>query len=178
MATTSEKIDIDFDILSNEPRWSNVLPGFEVLSQTAIDLVFLSQGSKFTASNPIEISLTLTNDQEIKQLNSDHRNQNKATNVLSFPAYETTEIEGFNSNQLPLGMPIALGDIVVALETLEREDEAQNKSFNHHYQHLLIHGCLHLLGFDHENDTEAGEMESLEVELLKQLGIADPYKNG
>lgn len=106
------------------------------------------------------LSVLLTNDTHIQQLNHDFRGMNKATNVLSFPADE----DGF------------LGDIAIALETLMKEAEAQNKQFYNHFIHILIHGILHLKGYDHETDAQAEEMESLEIQILEDMGIKNPYK--
>ncbi|MCE1235288.1 MAG: rRNA maturation RNase YbeY [Hyphomicrobiales bacterium] len=112
-----------------------------------------------------ELSLVLTDDARIRILNRDWRGFDKPTNVLSFPAADADEEEPG-----PL-----LGDVVVARETTEREATEEGKAFEDHLAHLLVHGLLHLFGFDHETDAEAEEMEALEVEILAGLGVADPY---
>lgn len=112
-----------------------------------------------------ELSVLLTDDRRIRIVNRDWRGFDKATNVLSFPAAAPERIEGS-----PL-----LGDIVVAYETVAREAQAEGKSLPDHFRHLVIHGLLHLLGEDHETETEAQRMEALEVAALAHLGIADPY---
>lgn len=112
-----------------------------------------------------EWSLVLTDDARIRVLNRDWRGFDKPTNVLSFPAADADE-----EDPGPL-----LGDVIVARETAAREAEEEGKSFDDHVAHLLVHGLLHLFGFDHETDAEAEEMEALEVEILAGLGIADPY---
>ena len=111
-----------------------------------------------------EVSLVFTNDEEIQNLNKQWRGQDKPTNVLSFAANEA-------------GGPITpiLGDIVLAFETIDREAKEQGKDFDNHLKHLIIHGFLHLLGYDHISDEEADEMEALEILIMKDLGIADPY---
>lgn len=111
-----------------------------------------------------ELSLLLTDDARIRVLNRDWRGKDAATNVLSFPSADEDEEPG------PL-----LGDVVVAHETVAREAAAEGRSFDDHFAHLLVHGLLHLFGFDHETDDEAEEMEALETEILAGLGIADPY---
>lgn len=111
-----------------------------------------------------ELSVALVDDDHIRQLNRDFRGQDKPTNVLSFPA-----------DDLPDGDLALLGDIVLAAETLSREATEQNKSLPDHLSHLTVHGMLHLLGYDHEIDADAEEMEQLERDILQTLDIADPY---
>lgn len=122
------------------------------------------------ADRAAEVSVLLTDDGQVRELNRDYRGKDKATNVLSFPAEEEL------GAGLPPGFPLLLGDIVVALETTAREAEAEGKSVRDHLAHLLVHGTLHLLGHDHEDDAQAERMEALEVELLAALGVADPYR--
>ena len=112
-----------------------------------------------------ELSLVLTDDARIRLLNRDWRGFDKPTNVLSFPAADDDD-----EDPGPL-----LGDVVVAFETTAREAAEEGKRFDDHLAHLLVHGLLHLFGFDHEDDDEAEEMEALETEILAGLGIADPY---
>lgn len=112
-----------------------------------------------------EWSLVLSDDARIRVLNRDWRDKDKPTNVLSFPAADADD-----EDPGPL-----LGDVIVAHETAAREAREEGKRFEDHVAHLLVHGLLHLFGFDHETDAEAEEMEGLEVEILAGLGIADPY---
>lgn len=115
-----------------------------------------------------EVGITLTDDAAIQALNKQHRGKDKATNVLSFPAYDPDLPH-------PAGAPVELGDIVLAYETIAREATEQGKSFHDHVTHLIIHGTLHLIGHDHEQDDEAETMEALEVRILAELGIKNPY---
>lgn len=115
-----------------------------------------------------ELSLVFTNDHDIRKLNAQWRNIDKPTNVLSFPAFDIAP----GNTPGPL-----LGDIVLAHETVTREADNENKSINDHLTHLLVHGLLHLVGYDHQTDDEAEQMEQLEREILSNLGIADPYAN-
>ena len=108
-----------------------------------------------------EISVLLTDDEAVKELNRAWRKVDKPTNVLSFPAAR------------PSGG--LLGDIAIAYETLAREASAENKPFLHHLAHLAVHGFLHLLGYDHQTDSQADVMEELERDILARLEIADPY---
>jgi probable rRNA maturation factor len=112
-----------------------------------------------------ELSLLLTDDAHIRVLNKQWRDQDKPTNVLSFPSADEDDDEPG-----PL-----IGDVIVAYETTAREAEEEGKSFEDHLTHLLVHGLLHLFGYDHIEDDEAEEMEALETEILAGLGVADPY---
>jgi probable rRNA maturation factor len=116
-----------------------------------------------------ELAVMLTDDPGIRTLNSNWRGIDKPTNVLSFPALQP---EGA---RMPGDAPRMLGDIAIAYETTRHEADAEGKPFEHHLSHLAIHGFLHLIGYDHENDAGAEEMEALETEILEQLGIPDPY---
>lgn len=107
-----------------------------------------------------EVSISLVSDAQMKKINFQFRDKNKPTNVLSFPAFDE----------------VFLGDIVIAFETLERESKEQNKTFSDHLTHLILHSILHLLGYDHEEEKDAKKMERLEMKILQQLGIANPYK--
>jgi probable rRNA maturation factor len=116
-----------------------------------------------------ELAVMLTDDGGIRTLNKNWRGLDKPTNVLSFPALQlTTE----RSSQ---DAPRMLGDIAIAYETTRREADDEQKRFDHHLSHLAIHGFLHLIGYDHEKDQDAETMETLEREILAQLGIPDPY---
>ena len=116
-----------------------------------------------------EVAVMLTDDEGIRTLNRNWRNIDKPTNVLSFPALQPTAPPG------PDDAPRMLGDIAIAYETTRAEADAEHKPFEHHLSHLAVHGFLHLIGYDHETDDEAEAMESLEREILAQLGIPDPY---
>jgi probable rRNA maturation factor len=116
-----------------------------------------------------ELAVMLTDDAGIRTLNNNWRGIDKPTNVLSFPALQPTAPPGDDDP------PRMLGDIAIAYETLRREADAEAKPFDHHLSHLVVHGFLHLIGYDHETDAEAVAMEALEREILAQLGIPDPY---
>lgn len=115
-----------------------------------------------------ELSLVFTDDANIRTINAKWRHIDKATNVLSFPAFP------IQPGQQP---GTILGDIVIARETVQREAQEENKSFDDHLSHLIVHGLLHLTGYDHQNDEEAEQMESLERKILASLGISDPYND-
>jgi len=116
-----------------------------------------------------ELAIMLTDDAGIRTLNSNWRGIDKPTNVLSFPALPPTDPAG------PYDAPRMLGDIAIAYETTRKEADDEQKPFDHHLSHLAVHGFLHLIGYDHESDGDAETMETLEQEILAQLGIPDPY---
>jgi probable rRNA maturation factor len=116
-----------------------------------------------------EVAVLLTDDAGIRKLNLDWRGIDKATNVLSFPSTPSPVC-----HDAPAA-PRMLGDIAIAYETMRREAAEDGKPFDHHLSHLAVHGFLHLVGYDHENDADAEAMESLETKILVQLGIPDPY---
>jgi probable rRNA maturation factor len=116
-----------------------------------------------------ELAVMLTDDAGIRTLNGNWRGIDKPTNVLSFPALQPT------GAKRPGDAPRMLGDIAIAYETTRKEADDEQKPFDHHLSHLAVHGFLHLVGYDHENDDDAEAMEALEAEILAQLGIPDPY---
>jgi probable rRNA maturation factor len=117
-----------------------------------------------------EVSVVLSGDEAVRLMNRDYRGKDKATNVLSFAALD-------NDAFIHPGMAFHLGDIILALETLKMEAKQQDKRLEDHFQHLLVHGTLHLLGYDHMEKDEAESMESLEIHILDGLGVENPYKN-
>jgi probable rRNA maturation factor len=110
-----------------------------------------------------EVSVLLTDDAAIHALNRDWRKIDKPTNVLSFPAAEQADGK-------------LLGDVVIAYETLAREAEDEQRDFLHHLAHLTVHGFLHLLGYDHQTDAQADEMEGLESRIMRSMNLPDPYR--
>ncbi len=119
-----------------------------------------------------EVSVLLSDDAAQQTLNARYRGRDSSTNVLSFPSGESAE------NGFPDALPLPLGDISLAYETLVREAEAGGLSFADHFCHLLVHGMLHLAGYDHENDDDAEQMEMLELEVLASMGVKNPYQRG
>jgi probable rRNA maturation factor len=117
-----------------------------------------------------ELAVMLTDDSGIRTLNNNWRGIDKPTNVLSFPALQPPA-------GAPSDAPRMLGDIAIAYQTTRKEADDEQKPFDHHLSHLAVHGFLHLIGYDHENDHDAEAMEGLETEILAQLGIPDPYQD-
>lgn len=118
----------------------------------------------------LEVSLLLTSDAQVRELNREYREQDKPTNVLSFAALD-------EDSPIPPDGPILLGDVIIARETCLREAAEEDKKLSHHLSHLVVHGVLHLLGYDHMEDDEAEEMESLERSILAGIGVPDPYRD-
>ena len=129
--------------------------------------------AKAASTRSAELAIVLANDSTIQALNRDWRGKNQPTNVLSFPA-APSEHGRRNRGKSPERSPY-IGDIVIAYQTTAREAVAEGKRFDHHLAHLAIHGFLHLLGYDHENDRDAEKMESLERRILGRLAVPDPY---
>lgn len=148
--------------------WSQRLSGLEGLCEVTVTAVLAAERSALTG--PPEISVLLTDDTHIRELNRIWRDKDKATNVLSFPALDD------DLPPPPPGEPVLLGDVVLAFETVEREALAEAKPLRDHVAHLLVHGTLHLLGYDHEEPDEADAMERRETEILATLGVPDPYR--
>jgi len=156
--------NVEIAVSVHDAAWLDSLADLE-------DRVRAAAGAALThldVGGPLEISLVFTDDAEQRSLNRDYRHKDSATNVLSFPNMD-------DAVPSPSGVTRLLGDVVLARETVQREARAQGKSLADHTIHLVVHGTLHLLGYDHESAEEAAEMEALETAILAPLGIADPY---
>lgn len=159
---------VQLECTIEDGRWVEAIPDLEFFVRRVIHHAaepgLMPGGGKLL----LELSLLLVDDTAIQELNLEYRGKNKPTNVLSFPA------EDFFSGEID--RPLLLGDIVMAYDTMAREAEEAGKPLRDHMAHLVIHGLLHLVGFDHEEETEAEEMEALEVRMLEELGITNPYQ--
>lgn len=159
-ADADPPLSLDIDVVHEGGDW-DLVAGADALVREAVRAlaaeVALSSG---------EVCVALSNDAQVAELNASYRGKAAPTNVLSFPAVPMLPVEG---------EPRFLGDVVLALETMQREAADLELPLAHHMQHLVVHGLLHLLGYDHETDEEAQAMECLEVRILARLGIADPY---
>ena len=150
---------IDIAVIINDEAWPDNL---EARAEEAVRAALKLARPKVKGA--AELSIVLTNDEEQHELNRQWRGKDSSTNVLSFPQIE------------PFGPVVGLlGDITLARETLEREAAEQGTSFADHFTHLVVHGFLHILGYDHLTDAEALQMESLETQILASLGVEDPY---
>ncbi|RMF12871.1 MAG: rRNA maturation RNase YbeY [Alphaproteobacteria bacterium] len=133
---------------------------------------FTAQGADFAG---FEIAVALADDTLVRDLNARHRGRATATDVLSFPAVERPDAEWLVAAGGKGGEAMPLGDVIIARETAIRDARALGLPLAHHLAHLVIHGVLHCLGYDHRQDAEAEEMEALERRILARLGIPDPY---
>ena len=126
------------------------------------------QASNESNASGFEISVRLVDEKEIRELNKRYRQQDKATNVLSFPF---DELDGMPEESIS-----PLGDLVICAPVVTREASQQDKAILDHWAHLVIHGTLHLLGHDHEHEAQAAIMETLEMNILREFGIENPYR--
>jgi len=179
---TSTRLNVEFRRNQNsEPMAPSALPITEILvvadcwqaepeAEAVIERA-IAAAAEFVAADAgeSELAIMLTDDTGIQTLNRNWRGIDKPTNVLSFPALQPRGERQVDD------APRMLGDIAIAYETTRREADEEQKPFGHHLSHLAVHGFLHLIGHDHEKDQEAETMESMEREILLQLGIPDPY---
>ena len=185
------EVDLDLSEVWGDEDW-------QTLAERAVAEAFAV--AEFTPSAPISLSISLSDNDEVQVLNSQWRGKNKPTNVLSFPMLETKQLrrlrhpregreqppveealEGpemdsrLRGNDEVMGLEVLLGDIILAHGVCVAEAEEKGITLLDHATHLIIHGTLHLLGYDHIDEAEAGHMEALEVKALASLGIANPY---
>lgn len=166
-----ETIKIDLQIALEDSRWETVVPSsIESFLETYIVATLNHADVRSCLPRYVEVSVVLTNDVEIKPLNLKYRGKNQPTNVLSFP--QETDVAAMKH----LNTCVLLGDIVLSIETIQLEAQQQQKLMHHHLAHLITHGTLHLIGYDHEVAEAAKEMESLEVNILRQYDIPNPYE--
>ena len=143
---------------------------WEALAERAAQAA--GEGEPMLANPRLIVSLLFTSDAEVHMLNSEWRERDKPTNVLSFPMLERAELEDLSAE----GPPVMLGDIALAHATCAREAAEKGVALEAHAAHLIVHGLLHLAGHDHvDSDAQAEQMEALETAILAKLGIADPY---
>lgn len=151
----------------SDRRWQPVLERARPLC--------LSLADKFANILQIKnfsVSILWTDDAEMAQLNSQFRQKDGATNILSFPAFDNLRDSGPDTQHKP---PLFLGDMALGFETLSREATENQRPIEHHLAHLFLHGLLHLAGFDHQEQAEAEKMEALEIQLLSEIDIPNPY---
>lgn len=172
------KNNLNLTIIEEDSRWLTAIEDMECISNKIVEVThaFLVEHEKIDLLNNgkiLNLNLALDNDENVHELNKQYRNIDKPTNVLSFANIDNDdflqECETFDD--------IDLGDIIIAFETMQKEAEIKSIPLRWHFSHLFIHGILHLLGFDHQNDDDANYMESLEIKILKELNIPNPYQD-
>lgn len=160
---------LELEIVEDDGDWQ-AFGAVDALVEAA--RLVLMRAPELAAQPSASAAIALGSDAAVRRLNAAYRGKDAPTNVLSFPAPEPPA-------DLPdSGKPREIGDVILAVETLNAEAAAAGIPPAHHFQHLLIHGVLHLIGYDHQTDAEAEAMEALETALLARLGIADPYAAG
>jgi len=159
-------------ILDADPEWDSNTR-WDELARSAATAAIAESAFPQLADGPrsVEISLRLAGDDEVRLLNAQWRGKDKATNVLSFPMAEGAELADAAAD----GPELMLGDIIMAHGVCGREAEAKAVPIERHAAHLMVHGTLHLLGYDHQDEVQAADMEAREVRALARIGIADPY---
>jgi len=148
----------EVDVVEDDGDWSALPDAHALIARAAAAVAEAMAGETQSGS----IAVALSSDANVEVLNGQFRGKPKPTNVLSFPAGEGAP-DGF------------IGDVILASETVRREADEQGVPLDHHVQHLIVHGILHLLGYDHITADEAEQMEALEISILSKLGIANPY---
>ncbi len=168
---------INFEVIVEDDNWNNCVPEYNLLVDKSMEnLCENSVVPEIYNDKNIHINIVLSNDDNIQILNRDFRSKDKATNVLSFALIDDDEIDLIISQCEISGEDIPVGDIFIALETIKKEAKNQNKNLNNHFQHMLVHGVLHIFGYDHINGEDAKIMEDLEIKILDSLNIGNPYK--
>src|SRR5262249_18973244 len=170
MRDATADLDIEVTILCT--AWLEMCPEAKALAAEAARLALRDALRQRGLTEPVHpvVGIRLTDDAEQHRLNLVYRGKDASTNVLSFPLADLAELP-------PPGSPLLLGDVVLAFETVQREAAEQRKPFADHLRHLVVHGVLHLLGFDHDSDADAVIMEEQEVGILGCLGVPDPYRD-
>ena len=167
---SAERVSVEVSVHCE--AWLAACPEAKALAETAARAALVRTAGKL-AGTPLILGLILTDDAEQRGLNRTYRGRDAATNVLSFAL---ADLAADPAAARPAGSPVLLGDVVLAFATIEREAAEQEKKLADHLRHLVVHGVLHLLGFDHENAAAAAAMEAREVEILERLGVPDPYR--
>ncbi len=164
--------DIETDITLHDKRWNNAISNIDAYTRKIIHKALSNKLNNIKAAG---ISIVLADDTFIRELNKSYRGKDAPTNVLSFPMSEPEELESSITAAPP---PFCiLGDIIISYDTISREATEQRKHLPNHFAHMLVHGCLHLLHYDHQSNHEAKAMEKLEIDILEQLGVKNPYES-
>lgn len=155
------------DISIQDPEWEEIKEIEALIHKIVVVALGSAIMPKFTEGRALEVSIVLANDDLVQVLNREYREKDKPTNVLTFATIDSEEptTEGV----------LNLGDVILSYQTIERECKEQDKFLIDHVKHLTVHGVLHLLGYDHVDENEATDMETLEIRILQKLGVQNPY---
>ena len=165
----AENSKIEADVSIPEPQWSESFLDVEAIALRAMTLtVQHATLPRRIDMRELEASVVLANDDLIHVLNREYRGMDKPTNVLSFATLDSDD-------PVPDEGPFPLGDIILSYQTIDREATEQGKFFKDHFTHMIVHGTLHLLGYDHQTEDEANIMETLEIRILQKMNIQNPY---
>lgn len=169
---------ISLDIEVKSKKWDAQKNVEKFIEKTCEKLIPQTDLKKILTKNfTLELALSLVSDAQMKKINFEFRGKNKATNVLSFPSLDENLVRK-NGIKKVVGTAnfLFLGDIILSYETVKKESLAQKKKFEDHLTHLILHAILHLIGYDHEEEKMAQIMENLEIKILKNLKIKNPYQ--
>lgn len=165
----AENNTIEIDVSVAEPQWSESFLDVETIARLAMTItVHSAMMPKKIENRDLEASIVLANDDLAHVLNREYRGMDKPTNVLSFANLDSDD-------PMPEEGPYPLGDIILSYQTIDRESTEQGKFFKDHFTHMVVHGTLHLLGYDHQTEDEATIMETLEIRILEKMNIQNPY---
>lgn len=162
------------NVIIDDEIWpENIIKKAEKVFAAAIEYLQKNNlGKEIAFGKPIVVNLSLSNNETVQKLNAEFRGMDKPTNVLSFANIDS---ECF-FDDIKKSDQVEMGDIIIAFETLQNEAQQKHISLEDHFAHLLVHGILHLFGYDHQEDEEAEEMEQFEIKILQQLNINNPYE--
>lgn len=170
MTSMNEKTEThEIDVTVAEPEWiSSYLDVEQVACEAMKKALFMALLPRPLEGRLLEASIVLANDDLVQVLNRTYRNKDKPTNVLTFASMDSDD-------PVPDEGHYPLGDVILSYQTIDREAREQGKFFKDHFVHMVVHGTLHLLGYDHETEDEANIMESLEIRILEKMNIQNPY---
>lgn len=166
---TAQNSNFDIDVSVSEPDWISSFLDVETLAAESMELALrMAQMPNQIKGRDLELSIVLANDDLIQILNREYRQKDSPTNVLTFASLDSDD-------PVPPDAPYPIGDVILSYQTIDREAREQGKFFRDHFLHMVVHGTLHLLGYDHETEDDANNMESLEIRILEKMNIQNPY---
>jgi len=171
----TKKLIIKLEIDTASKPWNKVIGLKKNLNKAVETTISSLPDNILPVAKSYQIALLLTTDRRVQNLNRDFRNIDKVTNILSFPQFERKDILKIAKTNDFFDKELFLGDLAIAYDTTRKEAKKDDKKMLDHVTHLIIHGTLHLFGFDHDNDVRATKMEKLEIKIMKDLGLLDPY---